>query len=93
MRVAERQHGVAQCGRQDGGVSPALPALHAAFSSTATFFTSGSFMHLRLASLDLIVCRFPVFLGYAISAPWFSPVSRQPVTTVQRCQAGSKLPP
>jgi hypothetical protein len=30
---------VAQCGRQDGGVSPALPALHAAFSSTATFFT------------------------------------------------------
>jgi hypothetical protein len=39
MRVAARQHSFAQCGRQDGGVSPALPALHAAFSSTATFFT------------------------------------------------------
>jgi hypothetical protein len=39
MRIAEIQHGVAQCGRQDGGVSPALPALHAAFSSTATFLT------------------------------------------------------
>jgi hypothetical protein len=38
MRVAARQHLVAHCGRQDGGVSPALPALHAAFSSTATFF-------------------------------------------------------
>jgi hypothetical protein len=39
MRVAARQQQVAQCGRQDGGVSPALPALHAAFSSTATLFT------------------------------------------------------
>jgi hypothetical protein len=35
MRVAARQHWVAQCGRQDGGVSPASPAFHAVFSSTA----------------------------------------------------------
>jgi hypothetical protein len=28
------------CGRQDGGVLPGLPALHAACSSTATFFSA-----------------------------------------------------
>jgi hypothetical protein len=43
MRVAARQHWVAQCGRQDGGVSPALPALRAAFSvplhSLQVYFT------------------------------------------------------
>jgi hypothetical protein len=62
MRVAARQHWVAQCGRQDGGVPSALPALHAAFSSTATFFTTNLLLDsdsgiVSLHLTDYLGCR------------------------------------
>jgi hypothetical protein len=77
MRVAARQHWVAQCGRQDdppGGVLPALPyssALHAASSSTATstFITPNHSKPSGFRARERLCCTTVFCVGAGGTAP------------------------